>query len=151
MRATRPCAGHQLGSMSIATRIGAGAAPGGGLDQVEVRRLVDDERRVGVGTLGREQRQLGKRLAIGRRVADEDVLVTLAGEVERLGQGEHRIPRKLSSRPRIRSSTFVERTDLEAMRTGRGDACAASMSAFERMASRSTNANGGEMPSKIAS
>ena len=69
-----------------------GAAPRGGLDQVEVRRLVDDQRRVSVGTLGGEQRQLGERLAIGRRVADEDVLVALAREVERLGQGEAQDP-----------------------------------------------------------
>ena len=53
-----------------------------------MRGLVDHQRRVRVGPLGGEQRQLGERLAIGRRVADEDVLVALAGEVERLGQGE---------------------------------------------------------------
>ena len=53
-----------------------------------MRRLVHHQRRVSVGTLGGEQRQLGERLAIGGRVADEDVLVALAGEVERLGQGE---------------------------------------------------------------
>ena len=94
MRATRPCAGHQLGSMSIATRIGADAAPRRRLDQVEVRGLVDDQRRVRVGPLRGEQRQLGKRLAISGRVADEDVLVTLAGEVERLGQREAQDPAK---------------------------------------------------------
>ncbi len=60
-------------------------------------------------------------------------------------------PRKPSSSPRIRRSRAVERTDFDATRIGSPPAWASIAAALRRIASRSTNANGGATPAKIES
>ena len=60
-------------------------------------------------------------------------------------------PRNPGSSSRIRRRTAVDRTDFEATRIGSPAACASIAAALRRIASRSTNANGGVTLAKIAS
>ena len=60
-------------------------------------------------------------------------------------------PAKPGSSSRIRRRTGTERTDFEATRIGSPPACASIASLLRRSASRSTKANGGVTPEKIAS
>ena len=92
MRATRPRAGHQLGSMSIATRIGAEPRPAA--DSIRSRCAGSSTISAGwvSGRSAASSGQLGERPAVRGRIADEDVLVAPARQMERLGKGEAQDP-----------------------------------------------------------
>ena len=82
--AERPPAGVDVEADAHLRRPAADRA----LDQVEVRAVVDHQHRRARGRLGGEAGDLADRAAVDRRVGDDEVLEALAGELERLGDGE---------------------------------------------------------------
>ena len=129
-----------------------GAGADRALDQVEVGAVVDHQHRAAARVLRGQPRHLRDRAAVDRGVGDDDVLEAGACEVNCLGSGEGEDAMKARDRARgfaaARRSSAPTSTRCESA----GHSAWASIAcALACIASRSTNANGGVTPVKIAS
>ena len=121
------------------------------LDRVEVLAAVDhhDRRPLRVGD--RAQREVAERPDVGRRIGEQQILVTLLGQPQGLRQGEGQKARETLVALKYAIQEARQRSDLLATRTGFSPARPSISSALDHIASRSTKANGASTSSKISS